>query len=292
MNLFDETRPFFKGNLHCHSTRSDGKLDPDEVIKTYQDLGYDFLSITDHRILSEPANMQGDMLMIPGIEMDFMLPGEALHIIGIGLHSTFVPSDHLYSPQECINQIRACGGRAILAHPAWSLNSTTTLCALRNLSAAEIYNSISNTPWNGRRADSSNLLDIAAAHGSPYQFVASDDSHFYTGEAGRGSTMVQADDLSQESILRAMDKGTFYCTQGPQFEQITLEGGCLSIRCSQVETIVFYSNLVWSEHRCISGENLTSGSYPIDPSKGESFLRVEIIDAMGNSAWSNPIALT
>ncbi len=40
---------WYKGNLHCHSTRSsDGMLSPEEVVKSYEDNGYSFLSITDH----------------------------------------------------------------------------------------------------------------------------------------------------------------------------------------------------------------------------------------------------
>ena len=41
----DEGR-FYKGNLHCHSTHSDGKGTPEERIKEYRSAGYDFLAIT------------------------------------------------------------------------------------------------------------------------------------------------------------------------------------------------------------------------------------------------------
>ena len=80
-----------------------------------------------------------------------------------------------------------------MAHPAWSLNTVATLSALQNVTAAEIYNSVSTYPWNGDRADASGVLDVAAAHGALYRFVASDDSHRYQGEAGRAFTMVQAE---------------------------------------------------------------------------------------------------
>ena len=40
--------PVFKGNLHAHTTFSDGRRPIDEVIARYRDLGYDFLAITDH----------------------------------------------------------------------------------------------------------------------------------------------------------------------------------------------------------------------------------------------------
>jgi histidinol phosphatase-like PHP family hydrolase len=39
---------FYKGNLHTHSTRSDGKLAPEEVCRRYRERGYDFLCLSDH----------------------------------------------------------------------------------------------------------------------------------------------------------------------------------------------------------------------------------------------------
>ena len=39
---------FWRGNLHTHSTRSDGVLEPQEVCRRYRAEGYDFLALTDH----------------------------------------------------------------------------------------------------------------------------------------------------------------------------------------------------------------------------------------------------
>ena len=289
MHLFDEQKPFYKGNLHCHTTLSDGVLAPEEVTALYRGLGYDFLAITDHRLLSAPNHMENGMLLLSGMEMDFMLPGEALHLIGVGMDEKLNRYDLSRSPQNCIDLMRRCGGRAIVAHPAWSLNTLATLSALRDVTAAEIYNSVSTYPWNGDRADSSVLLDIAATHDSPYRFVASDDSHRYDGEAGRSFTMVQADGLSAEGILSALDNGRFYCSQGPRFEQISVEDGCVKVRCSPVRTVIFYSNLVWANGRCHSGEAQTSASYDLSANRDETFVRVQLIDGQGLSAWSNPI---
>lgn len=291
MQLFQPGKPFFKGNLHCHTTQSDGVLSPDEVKKLYRDLGYDFLAITDHRTVTEETHQESGMLILSGIEMDFMLPAEALHLLGIGIDQRISRYDLSRGPQFAIDSFRRCGGRAIVAHPAWSLNTPTTLGALCHVTAAEIYNSVSTMPWNGDRADSSILLDIAAMHGAFFNFVASDDSHQYNGEAGRAFTMVQADALTQESLFEALDAGRFYCSQGPQFEQITVEGGFVKVACSPVSTIVFYSNLVWSAQRCHSGVDLTFASYDLRQSHGESYVRVQLIDSMGRSAWSNPIRL-
>jgi predicted metal-dependent phosphoesterase TrpH len=39
---------FFRGNLHCHSNRSDGQIEPDAVVGAYRDAGYDFICLSDH----------------------------------------------------------------------------------------------------------------------------------------------------------------------------------------------------------------------------------------------------
>jgi predicted metal-dependent phosphoesterase TrpH len=39
---------FFRGNLHCHSSRSNGLLGPEEVVSAYREAGYDFLCLSDH----------------------------------------------------------------------------------------------------------------------------------------------------------------------------------------------------------------------------------------------------
>ena len=46
-----------KGALHCHTTKSDGKLTPDEVLKVYRDLGFDFIALTDHDFLIDKEDL-------------------------------------------------------------------------------------------------------------------------------------------------------------------------------------------------------------------------------------------
>jgi hypothetical protein len=42
------TTNHFKANFHTHTTQSDGKLSPEEVITAYHDAGYQILALTDH----------------------------------------------------------------------------------------------------------------------------------------------------------------------------------------------------------------------------------------------------
>src|SRR5205809_7207417 len=42
---------WLRGNLHAHTTYSDGVKTPQDLIAEYEALGYDFLAITDHEDL-------------------------------------------------------------------------------------------------------------------------------------------------------------------------------------------------------------------------------------------------
>lgn len=69
--------PLLKGNLHAHTTFSDGRRPVAEVVARYRVMGYDFLAITDHhdRIGDDYwFNIStGDdrMLVLTGVELDY-----------------------------------------------------------------------------------------------------------------------------------------------------------------------------------------------------------------------------
>lgn len=44
--LLDSTKNYYKANLHCHSTNSDGKLSPEEVKALYKANGYSIVAYT------------------------------------------------------------------------------------------------------------------------------------------------------------------------------------------------------------------------------------------------------
>ena len=111
MRLFSDSRPFYRANFHCHTTESDGRLDPDSAVRFYGDSGYDILSITDHRTVTDIGSLQSwneRPLLIPGIEIDYRLPGQWVHVLGIGMDKCIGSKWNPYgSPQEGIDLIRS-----------------------------------------------------------------------------------------------------------------------------------------------------------------------------------------
>ncbi|MBQ3048620.1 MAG: PHP domain-containing protein, partial [Oscillospiraceae bacterium] len=53
-----------KGNLHCHTTRSDGNGTPKEVMRMYKAEDFDFLAITEHRTYYLKNFLDDDGLLI------------------------------------------------------------------------------------------------------------------------------------------------------------------------------------------------------------------------------------
>ena len=293
MLLFDPKKAFFKGNLHTHTSNSDGKRTPEEALEIYQAKGYDFIALTDHwkRTVDVPY-LKDDMLVMTGTELDYTLPAQVVHIVGVGVdESVLVKAARNGGVQSGIDAIRAAGGRAILAHPAWSLNTPEVIGSLRGITAAEVYNTVSGYPWNGDRADSTNILDIAAAQGHILNTVATDDTHFYTGEECSSYIMLQADSLTQENVLRALDEGAYYATRGPRFEQIEVTEDEIRVRCSEVSCVIFHSELNYVGDRSKQGEGITEAVYTIKRNRSEQYVRVILIDREGRRAWSNPIRI-
>jgi predicted metal-dependent phosphoesterase TrpH len=75
-------------DLHSHSTISDGRLTPTQLIDLAARNGVRILSLTDHDIVDgipealEAASRHPGFTLIPGIEMSTDVPGNEVHILG------------------------------------------------------------------------------------------------------------------------------------------------------------------------------------------------------------------
>ena len=289
MQLFDSNMPFYKGNTHAHSTQSDGRLSPEAVFATYRSAGYDFLALTDHWHLTDEQEYRG-MLVIPGVEYDFAFSTQVLHLVCLYRRAGDARGISRGMPhQAVIGHVNRVGGVVIAAHPAWSLNTPAFLASLDGVEISEVYNTMSDEPFNGPRGNAESLLDVAAANGKYFRLVAADDAHLYQGEQCFSWVMVQAAALSTPAILEALRAGRFYATQGPAFHSISVEDGLITVETSPVSRICFCSNLYWVDDRCRRGRGLTREVYRIHPN--ERFVRIRITDPDGKIAWSSPIVL-
>ncbi|MBE6588879.1 MAG: hypothetical protein E7643_01750 [Ruminococcaceae bacterium] len=283
IDLFGRKR--FKINLHMHTSFSDGDLTAVEAAQYYLAQGYDAIALTDHWFFGDGGDFDG-MTILSGGEYNVGGndgSGEGVyHVVGVGMSRAPSVSKSM-NVQEIIDRIRAAGGIAILAHPAWSLNTPEKILALRHVDATEIYNSVSGV-HHSRRADSSLIVDMLGCCGRFYPLIAADDTHYYeAGEACASYIMAEAEDNSPRALLEAIRSGAFYATQGPEVH-LFRDGDGYTVKCSSVSEIVFFSNLTWSP-RVFTGNGLECAHYV--PRENERFLRVQVKDSAGRLAWTN-----
>ena len=285
-DLFGKKR--YKVNLHMHTNMSDGRKTPEEAIRLYKANGYDALALADHWVWNQDSEFIG-VTLLSGAEYNCGgsdAQNGVFHILALGCQKD--PAINKYmDAQEMIDAIHQANGLAILAHPAWSLNTPQQILALNGIDAVEIYNSTSAC-HHSRRPDSSLIVDMLATEGRYYPLIAADDTHYYDGKDDcKAFIMVEAEDLSPSSLKKAIKKGNFYATQGPEVH-LTKEGNEFVARTSPVSSIVFLSNYVWSK-RGFEGNGITEARYT--PREGERFIRVVVEDKNGKQAWSNMIPI-
>ena len=284
---FDICGQWYKGNLHTHSTCSDGSLRPGEVMDVYSSAGYDFLALTDHWCESDSGNY-GKMLIFSGAELDTgdMMNSPVYHIVGIGMkEKTGFRPDRTRDPQEVVDAIHMAGGIAILAHPSWSVTDPEKVMKIKGIDGVEIYNTISGIPWNGDRADSSQYFDIWGSNGRIFYAMAADDAHGFTGEQTYSYIMVNSEKKTEESIIDSIKTGNFYASQGPVIKQISRHGNKIEVDCEGAEAAVFLSACIW----CAGRYQKNIGNHvEYEIQEPDRFVRIELIGADGKKAWSSP----
>jgi hypothetical protein len=289
---FDQPGRWFRGNLHVHSTTSDGDRTPEEVIQFYRAQGYHFLAFTDHRTLS-PGRLAADgFLVLSGIEVDGHDPESGLyHIVGLG---TARPPDIPYGKplplQAAVDRLRAAQGLVLLAHPYWSGQMSKDLLSLEGCFGLEVYNGGCDVD-DAKGTSAVHWDDLLAAR-RPFYGLAVDDAHWRSGtkDAGLGWVWVRAAELTAVAILDALARGHFYASSGPEIYDLAWDAGqrSVSVCCSPATAIDFLGNALRS-HRVSAprGGTLTEASWTVWPD--QSYVRVACRDELGHWAWSNPI---
>jgi predicted metal-dependent phosphoesterase TrpH len=81
--------PALKVDLHTHTTISDGRLSPEELMRAIAESGLDYFSITDHDTLGmylrhSPLLTSFGRKVISGVEVSTFADGREVHILGYG----------------------------------------------------------------------------------------------------------------------------------------------------------------------------------------------------------------
>lgn len=275
-----------KGNVHTHTTQSDGLFSPQQAIDWYRRHGYDFLAITDHWVLTPGRIVADDFVTVTGTEVD----GAGYHMLALGLDALPDQKD-ADAIQRITDSILAAGGLPFIAHPYWTGQTSAEIAAVEGLVGLEVFNSVCEkmTGLGHSRVH----WDEVLARGDHLTGLAVDDTHWKHDAAGKGFLMVRCEALDEERILGAIAEGHFYASTGPIIKDLRLveeeEGELfLHVDCSPCQSVTFYA--LGSKGRRFEapeGELLESASYPVV--EDQLYLRIECLDAVGNVAWTNPL---
>ncbi|MBP3684918.1 MAG: CehA/McbA family metallohydrolase [Oscillospiraceae bacterium] len=285
---------WLKGNLHSHTTVSDGVYTPEEMAADYAARDYDFISMTDHNVFVPHPELEGEgLLMLTGVEHDLAYSRtKCIHVVGTGrADQTKTGYDcRKYPPEELTDQqlidLMADDGQFVaLAHPIWSRMEPEEVAALVNFHAIEVFNNGCENLCHAGHGEV--YWDMLLRRGHKVYGTASDDTH-RKHDAFGGWVMVKAKEKNNASILEALFSGQFYASSGPEILDFGLDGDRVYVTCSSCREIHFVSYPPRGQSQFApEGGTLTEGTYTLKG--GEHYIRIECIDHAGRAAWTNPI---
>jgi hypothetical protein len=295
---FSAPGQFYRGNLHTHSTLSDGMLDAGEVCRRYRERGYDFICLSDHfisdynyPIADTRAFRTNGFTTILGAEVHAPATGtgERWHILAVGLSQDYAPNGEEETGPQLAQRCLDAGAFVAIPHPEWYALSVEDAATIPGAHAVEVYNHTSQVL--NARGGGSYYLDSLLNGGRRINALACDDAHWGV-EADRdrdafgGWVMVKAEANDPEALVEALKEGRYYSTQGPRIENISLDGEFLTIESSPCFQISLVGRASRNEKQ--SGADMTSARFPWRKFEGD-WCRAVVIDDAGKIAWSNPI---
>jgi hypothetical protein len=295
---------FWRGNLHTHSTLSDGALTPADVIEAYKRAGYDFLQLSDHFLarfdwpIADTRKLRcREFTTLIGAEIHAMRTsaGEYWHIVATGLPLDFAPAEYSECGPRLAARAKDAGAFVTIAHPSWSQLTIDDGRSLTAAHAVEIYNHTCAMMTD--RGDGFYLLDQLCNENRRLTAVAGDDAHFHNGDldAFGGSVMVKSESLDPGQLVDALKAGHFYSSQGPRIYDIEVTRAEARVDCSPVHTIALVTSASPSLSRV--GRGLTHATiefaevakYAWTEAPPAKWFRIVVIDGPGRRAWTNPI---
>jgi hypothetical protein len=274
---YDIPGRWYKGNLHTHTTQSDGRLSPAEAVQWYDQNGYDFVALTDHDRFCDPVPLQPAtrLALIPGFEYSCGVVSEA-HMLCLGVRRAYRGRY-----QEALTTTRALGGMAIFCHPNWireDLWSPEAMSTLLYCSGMEIYNHVI-TRLVGR-ALATDDWDAMLSRGHLLWGYANQDAHRLE-DFGHAWNMVLARSGTVESLLSGLANGHCYASTGLAFRRIGYDDGVIQAGLESRARIRF----VGPQGHVLGEQRGTDASFR---PAGEAYVRIEAEGDDGRQAWSQP----
>ena len=288
---------YYRANLHCHTTVSDGQFTPEEIKEHYKAYGYQVVAYTDHRNMVDHSDLNDSgFLALTGYEMDFTegpadLPYKFRKTCHINLISPEPARAHreepaAYSPELVNDYIKRGHAQGFLVHynhPEWSTEDQNDYDAYEGFDGMEIYNH--GCYVGGWHEENAIVYErMLKKHGRLFA-LATDDNHQSHDMCG-GYVMIKAPSLTYGAIFNALKEGHYYSSWGASLDGAYIEDGVFRVTTPGAREIAFTTG-VRHARRVIApeGESLTSAEFRIDPA--DVFVVAEVVDHAGRRAYTN-----
>jgi hypothetical protein len=324
--LFPENGRFYKANLHCHTTLSDGNLTPEEIKAAYLERGYSVIAFTDHEALLDHTELcDTRFIALNGYETAIKetngvsthdataMPVHHVSFIKKRPHDTvqfcFYPEN--FTAGRCKEQIpflTYVGGRCEYAYtPEFFKHLTSeahkngclvhynhpawSLQDAESLSCLEGIDGLEllNTGCRYHGDYGDRVYEQLLRRGKNYYVVAGDDNHndgHGFADSFGGFTMVCAERFTYEGITEALEKGNSYVSSGPEIHEAYIKDSLLIIRTSPAAQIILHSE--GRETLRVHGEGgyVDAAAFPLNAQRLGRYFRIEVIDQKGEHAYT------
>ena len=233
-------RRWYRGELHLHSTHSDGAWTPADIAERARPRGLDFMVLSDHNTTSSYAEFRALVdprtLVIPGTELTTYNG----HCLAIGVEEWIDWRTGLdgRSIDAVAKDVRAAGGLFVIAHPDAMPDDVCTGCRWTHdgfdpalAHAVEIWGGL----WDGPEEENEGCVALFRRWldlGHRLAVTAATDAHRPKDwEGDVPLTYVLADELSREAILAAIRAGRTYVSSGPEL-YLEADGDAAVTRCA------------------------------------------------------------
>ncbi len=316
--------PWYKGNLHCHSTESDGTSSPSDVAQYYKKAGYDFLGISDHNRYT-PTETYADQAEILGIPCCEYTGAESCHVLAVGVTVDVAANlDHtdmwdraqpdtalrqkitankksteVLILQDGIDKTLAANGTPVICHPFWRWTyNHKEVMQLTNCTHFELCNAgpdCNSIPLAGKSYPDE-MWDKLLSAGYRIIGIANDDAHLHSGEyntrapiGGTGYNVVKAPSLTKENILQAIKLGHCYATTGVILANYQVFADHITIEVNVIKQEKTCIQFFGQDGIELQTEYASSSEYKF---KGnEKYVRCRISSTAGVWCWTQPVFL-
>jgi len=296
---FDQAGKFYKGNLHSHSSNSDGLLSPADISAAYRERDYDFLAITDHFMArynfpvtdSSPFRTK-DFTTLFGIEMHArgLQNGINWDLLAIGVPLDFEPVSPEETGVDLVARAQAAGAFVAIPHPGWNgVVHSDGVSLMDHVDAVEIHNE--GHTLDSDRGNGWYLADSLSTAGYRISGFAADDAHFKSDRFDRfgGWVNVKAEALEPEALLASLKAGHYYASTGAEIHNVAITSHEIVVECSPAVGVMLGG--IGTVRNYKRGDNITCASFP-RAMFDDAFFRVNVVQADGKKAWTSPVWLT